>query len=283
MQSSEALLGVGQLIRQTTGVLSSRWRLFLGIIVIYGVLNIFFAQALTNGSDVTHLKNSLEQLFTGNWGALAASAGVFALMLTSPSAAGQGSGGYQLLITLMISLAVIWALRQSFLGNNVRVREAFYRGMYPLVPFMLILIVLSLELLPFIIGSTIYSIVVSNGMAVHLIEKISWLALFILLASVTLYLISSSIFALYIVTAHDMTPVKALRIAANLVRGRRWQVIRKILALPLILFLTVAVIMLPAILWVTSLAQVLFFMITLTSLVIIHTYLYVLYRGLLHE
>jgi hypothetical protein len=96
-------------------------------------------------------------------------------------------------------------------------------------------------------------------------------------------MISSSLFALYIVTLPDMTPMKALRSARELVRHRRWTVLRKILCLPLILLVAGAVIMLPIIIVLTPLAQWVFFLLTMLALVAAHAYMYTLYRELLNE
>ena len=89
--------------------------------------------------------------------------------------------------------------------------------MYPLIPFILVLLVCCLQLLPLIIGSSLYSLVVSNGIAVQPIEKFVWALLFASLALLSLYMITSSLFALYISTLPDMTPMKALRSARELV------------------------------------------------------------------
>jgi hypothetical protein len=134
-----------------------------------------------------------------------------------------------------------------------------------------------------LIGSSIYSIVIANGIAVNLIEKALFVALFVALAALSVYWISSSLFALYIVTLPDMTPLKALRSARELVRGRRWAVFRKLICLPVILLVVAAIIMLPIIILLTPLAQWVFFLLTMFALVAVHTYMYTLYRELLNE
>ena len=184
---------------------------------------------------------------------------------------------------MITSLAVIWALRQVLAGVRVRVRDAYYLGMYPLIPFILVLLVIAVQLLPLVIGGTIYGIVISNGIAVYTVEKLAFALLFILLALLSLYMLSSSLFALYIVTLPDMTPMKALRSARELVRHRRWTVLRKILCLPIILLIVAAVIMVPIIIVLTPLAQWVFFVLTMFAVAAVHTYMYTLYRELLHE
>ena len=48
-------------------------------------------------------------------------------------------------------------------GPGPRVRDAYYRGMFPLVPFVLVLALIGLQLLPLVIGATLYNIAVTNG------------------------------------------------------------------------------------------------------------------------
>jgi hypothetical protein len=234
---------------------------------------------------VSTLKHTLDQASAGHIDALASGLSVFALLVGS---AGNNSnptaGAYQLFLALMASLAIIWALRQVLAGTKkVRIRDTYYRGMYPLVPFILVLIVIALQLVPLLVGSTVYSLVINNGIAVLTVEKLVWALLYAVLALLSFYMVSSSLFALYIVTLPDMTPLKALRSARELVRYRRWTVLRKILCLPIILLAVAAVIMLPIIVWLTALAQWVFFLLTMFSLVGVHAYMYVLYRELLNE
>lgn len=92
-------------------------------------------------------------------------------------------------------------------------RDSYYKGMYPLVPFMLVLLVIGLQLIPLVFGNLIYSSVLQNGLAITVIEKVIWLFLFLMLALLSGYMMISSLFSLYIVTLPDMTPLRALRSA----------------------------------------------------------------------
>lgn len=273
-----------RLTKMTATTLWRYRRLFIGITLVYGLLNLILVQGLANSTNVTSLKNELNQVFTGHFGSLASSLSVFVVLVGGAgNASSQTAGAYQLSLGIITSLAVIWALRQLLAGAQLRIRDAYYRGMYPLVPFILVLIVMGLQLIPLLIGSLLYSIVTTNGIAVYPIEKILWDLIYALLALASLYMISSSFFALYIVTLPDMTPRKALRSARDLVKKRRWRVLRKILWLPLVLLVGAAVIMVPIIIWLTPLAQWVFFLLTMFSLVAVHAYMYTLYRELLNE
>jgi hypothetical protein len=273
-----------RLTKTAWGILWQHKQLFFGITLLYGLLNLILVQGLASSTDVTSLKTTLNHAINGHFSSLASGAGVFAILVTS---AGNGSsdtaGAYQLFLGLVTSLAVIWALRQVMAGSTIRIREAYYRGMSPLIPFILVLLVIGLELVPLVIGSSLYALVISNGIAVNLPEKILFGLIFAAFAAASFYLVASSIFALYIVTLPDMTPMKALRSARQLVKGRRWPIIRKVLFLPLILLVAAAIIMVPIIILLTSLAQWVFFLLTMFALVAANTYIYTMYRELLNE
>jgi len=279
-----SLPNVLQLTKTTTQMLWSNKAVLGGIALIYGLLSILLVQGLAATTDVVSVKQQLNQVFTGNLGSIASSFSVFMILVGSAgSGSSQSAGVYQFFLGLIASLAIIWALRQLYSNVTIRIRDAYYRGMTPLVPFVLVLLVVGLQLLPMLIGSSIYSTVISNGIAVTAIEKLLWLALFLGLTAVSLYFISSSVIALYIATLPDMTPLKALRSAKELVKNRRWLVIRKLLFLPVALLVAAAVIMLPVIAIIPIIAPWLFFVLTMLALVVIHTYIYTLYRELIRE
>jgi hypothetical protein len=68
-----------------------------------------------------------------------------------------------------------------------------------------------------------------------------------------------------------------------LVRHRRFAVIRRLLFLPCIIFIGLLVVLLPVIFFVTPLAALLFFIFLMGIIVVVHSYLYTLYRELLSE
>lgn len=278
------LPNVGMLAKAAWQTVWLNKKLFLGLSLVYGLLNLVLVHGLAGGIDVSALKNELNDIFTGNFGALASGFSIFvALIGTAGNSSSATAGVYQFFLTVIMSLAVIWALRQVVANIKLRVRDPFYQGMYPLVPFILVLLVVGLQCLPLIIGSTAFAIVTTNGIAILAVEKILWGLLYALLALLTFYLLSSSLFALYIVALPDMTPVKALRSARTLVRHRRWTVMRKILALPIMLLIVAAIIMVPIIILLTPLAQWTFYILSMLSPVAIHAYMYTLYRELLNE
>jgi hypothetical protein len=266
-------------------ILRRHWKVFTWILVIYGLLNILFVHGLSNGVNVNNIKNTLKGSFNGTGGKVLSATTIF-VYLIGDTATANGSnttspGIYQTILVIVTSLALIWTLRQLYNSAPVRARDAFYKGMYPIIHFFLILLLIAAELLPFLIGAVLFSTVVGSGIAASGLEVFLWGIIFFLLAMVSLYLICSSVIALYIVTLPDMTPMKAIRSARGLVKSRRWLVLRKILFLPLVLFILAGVIMLPFLLAVASIASWVFFVLSICTLAIVNSYMYALYRELI--
>jgi hypothetical protein len=278
----EKLPGAFRLLQEALGVIGRNSKVFLGIVLIYGALTALLVQGFSAAGSLDEAKETLDQLFTGNWGQLAGGLTLFVYLLgASGNTASPAAGAYQLMLGLVVGLAFIWLLRQLYAGHKVRVRDAFYRGMAPLVQFVLVLGVVIVQLLPLAIGLMLYSTVTANGLAATAVEGLLWALLALVLSSVSLYMISSSLFALYIVTLPNMTPLAALRSARQLVVNRRWAVLRKLLFLPFILLVIAALIVVPIILFATPLAAWVFFALTMLLLPIVHSYMYALYRSLM--
>jgi hypothetical protein len=272
-----------QLSKKTIYLLWNYRGLFLGLVVVYGILDILLVRGFSGGVNVNSLKHQLSQSQGSKVGQLGLSFSVFINLLTSSSSSStnSGSGAYQLFLGLIISLATIWMLRQTTAGEPIRFRNAFYKGMYPLIPFILVLLVVLLQTVPFLIGGGLYDLVVTNGIAVHLAEELLWGLLFAVLTFISVYMLCSSLFALYIVTLPDMTPIKALRSARQLVRYRRLSVFRKLLYLPIALLVVASVIMIPVIAFLAPAAPWVLFVLAIAALVSSHAYMYTLYRELL--
>jgi len=266
-------------------VLQQLWmnkNLFGGIIIIYGVLDIILVRGLSYSTNLTSFKNTIDHNFTGTEGKVATTALTFGYLLSgSGSSQAAQSSVYQSLLLLIASLALIWALRQVTTGRTVRVRDSFYQGMYPLVPFSLLFILLGVQLLPLAIAGGMYSAVLTGGIAVDIWEKAFWLLLFIGLSLWSLRMITATVFALYIVTLPDMTPLRAYRSAKQLVYGRRLLIWRKFIFLPVVMVLLAAVVGLPLVFFAAPLAIWIFFILGIVAVPIVHGYLYNLYRDML--
>lgn len=271
-----------QILTKSFKLIKENWRVVAGIIAVYGLLNILLVKGIAGGIEIIELKEAIHRVFGGDLSSAGTSLGLFTYLVgTAGNTNSELASAYQTFLVVLTSLALVWTFRQAGAGKETGVRLSFYRGIYPLVPFILVLLVIGLQLIPAAIGNVIYSTVITNGLAITGMERFIWATIFFLLTLLSIYMISSSVFALYIVTLPDMTPMKALRSARDIVLNRRWAVIRKLLFFPFALLVLAIVVMLPVILWIPTLAAWAFLGLSLSALALIHSYNYTLYRELL--
>jgi hypothetical protein len=256
------------------------WKVFLGILAIYTILSLSLVKGFTVNNGLLDFKQTLQSLTTNT--PLNFNSGVTLLnfLLSNSGPSSDVGGAYLTMLLIIVSLVIIWALRQTQAGAKITIRDAFYKSLYPLIPIILVLLVIGFQIIPMVVANTLY-VMVFGTIAVTLVEKALWAILLFLLVLLSIYLVTSSIFALYIVTLPDVAPMQALRSARELVRYRRWTVMRKLLFLPFIMLLIGSIIMMPIIFYITVAAEWVYFGLSVCVLFIIHSYIYTLYRELL--
>lgn len=278
--STKRLSSAPKLFVISLKILRDNYKTFLGILGIYALANFILVGGVSE-NGISDAKAAIDQSSV-HATTIHKSATLLSAMLSSTGNNADGaSGAYQTVLILLMSVILIWTLRQIYAGHRIRIREAYYQGAYPLVPFTLLLMLIGVELLPLIVAGGLYREIVGGGITIGFLEKAVALAVFIALTILSLYFICSSVFALYIVTLPDMTPMRALRTAKNLVRNRRLVLLRKLLFLPLVLFVLGTVILLPVALYLTPAAAFVFFLLSIIALAVVHSYMYALYREML--
>jgi hypothetical protein len=281
-KATTKLPGSFNLLWGSIKLIKENWQVLLGLAVLYVVLNLILVQGLNSAANLNGLKNSLNQVPSQGLGHLMDGFSLYSYLLgASGSNVSPVAGTYQFVLAIVFSLVIIWSLRQIYGGYDIRIRDGFYRGVYPLVTFLLVLLMVVVQLVPFIAGASIYGIVMANGIVVSALEQLVFLLLFLGLGLVSLYLLCSSLFALYIVTLPEMTPMSALRTARDLVAHRRWTIMRKLVFLPFALLALSAIILVPVVLIATVIAPWVFILVAAVMLILIHTYMYRLYRSML--
>ena len=275
--SKQALPSSFSVLVDVLKLFKANWRPLGGIMLVYLILNIVFASGLS--SVINNFSTVKETLAADNSFSNALS-GLGSLLGSGASGDSQSGSALQSVLLVIGSLAIIWALRQLLAKKEFSVKDAYYKSMFPLVPFLLVIFVIIIQLLPITLGSAIVALISSTLASSGTATFIMALALVPLFAW-SVYMLSSSVFALYIVTLPDMQPRQALRSAKRLVEFRRLKVIRRLLFLPLFILLAMAVIVLPLILFIDLLVIPVFYLLSILVLLVAHAYLYNLYRGLL--
>lgn len=269
-----------KILRRSLGDLRRNQALFGGILAIYTFVSLILVKGFGQSAKLSEYKSVLQ---SSNSGTLKTGSDLLGSLFTTAGSSTAGSSTYQTILFIVMSLVIIWALRQGH-GKKLKqapIKAAFYKSMNPLIPFVLVLLVLCVELIPLLIGTTLYTLIINGGIAVSALERLVSLAMLFIFATWSVYMMAGTLFALYIVTLPDATPMQALRSAKELVRLRRWTIIRKVIFLPVVLVVVLSLIMLPVVLLLTGVAEWIFFVLSLAAVIIGHSYYYNLYRELM--
>src|SRR3990167_2427027 len=254
--SRKKLPGSFNLTWQVIKILRTYWRTLGGIILIYLLLNMIFASGISGlNASVAEIKANIQD---GDkfWEAIG---GFSSLVGSAGSSGSQVAQVLQSTLIILESLVIIWALRQLLAGNKIKVKQAYYQSMAPLVPFLLVIAVIFIQLLPLTFGMPIIANILSFIFNPGSTLTVLLVFFFAALATWSFYMISSSIFAMYIVTLPNMQPRQALRSAKNLVRYRRWPLMRRVFFLPIFILVAMAILVVPLILFVSFLVAPVFY------------------------
>lgn len=257
-------------------------RIFIGMIVIYLLLNLLFVKGLKSGLDIPAVKDELQH--TSQLSGVGLGATLLAVVAgDSNSGLSEVASFYQTLIAIICSLAYIWLFRQTYEAKKtkIKLKQPFYEGMTPVIPFFLQLILVGIHMLPAIIGISVFGIVQVNGLAVNPVEITIWAIFASLLVVFSLYLLSASVLSLIIVTLPDMTPLKAYKVSKKVVEFRRLIIMRKLILYTILLFAILSSLLLLVVMTIPVIAEWLLIILLAITLPIVIGSGYKLYRSLL--
>lgn len=260
-------------------ILRGHWEIFGGLFVLFAAVNALLTAGSLLRIDLEGAKLGLEAATDIN--DLGTGLALYGTLVSTGAVASGAAGAYQMILGVIISLAIVWALRQVLAGNKIRVRDALFNSSYPLVQVLIVMVVVFLQLLPALIASYLaYSLL---GLGVIIVGWQQAVVVFVclLLLLWTAYMVTASIFALYIATLPDMGPIKALRAARDIVQYRRAMIFRKLLFLPVVLLIGYAIIIVPLSLLLPTVATYVFFGLSMATMPLAHAYVYSLYRELI--
>lgn len=274
-------------------------KLFLGLALFYAVLTVLLI-GITSQETYKELSDALRQAEgessnglgeVGTAGLLLAS--IFTGALDGTSTDVQRI--YGVLLGLLVWLAVIWLLRALIAGQRPRLRDGLYSSGAPIISTLLVAGVLAIQLLPIALALVGYGAASTSGLLNGGVEAMVFWVVAALLAILSIYWVTSSFFALAIVTLPGMYPMQALKTSGDLVVGRRVRLLLRLLWLGLVIALIWSLIMIPIILLDTWLKQafseiawlpiVPVVLLLMTSLTIVWTsgYIYLLYRKVVDD
>ena len=290
-------------IKFTKFVLRTIWhnrKIFLLLALFYAIFTVLMvglASQDTYSTIADTMSATVGNNASGFWGSLG-QAGLLSLTAVSGGLNGTLTEGQQIfgsVIIIMAWLTNVWLLRNILAGNKVKLRDGLYSAGSPILPTFLVALLLIIQLLPVALAFIGYGAASSTGLLNGGVEAMLFWFAAGLLAIISLYFITSTIFALVIVTLPGMYPLRAIKIAGDLVVGRRIRILMRFLWMLFLAALVWALIMIPVVLfdgwikgvwpaiaWLPIVPVVLLILSSLTVLWI-SSYVYLLYRKVVDD
>jgi len=265
--------------------------LIIKFIVLYSIISLVVVGALNQSSYVA-LRDSVtgasEEFGIGEvvslvGGAVTASSGEDATM-TSQIVAG--------LLMIFGWLVIVWMLRHCLAEKKIRLRDALYNAGAPILATFSLLLIMVLQLLPFALALLVYTAASGIGLinwSIDIENMAAWCAL-AMVAALTLYWMTTSFIALIIVTNAGIYPWQAIKMAGDMVVGRRLRIMLRLLFMTVPMMVLWLAVLVPVILldnalridWLPLVPFVTLVLSTIT-LVWAASYIYMLYRQLLDD
>lgn len=273
---------------------------FILLTLFYAILTVLMV-GVASQDTYTTLKDTLDStgvtLFNGGLGGF----GKASLLFLSAMTGGLSQSltdvqqVYAGLILLLTWLTGIWLLRNIMAGNKVKLRDGLYNSGSPLLSTFIVFMVFIVQLLPIALAIIGYSAASISGFLENGAASMLFWIIVGLLSTMSLYWVTSTFFALIIVTLPGMYPLKAIKTAGDLVVGRRLRILMRILWMALTTVIMWGVIMIPVIMldawlkgiwsaisWVPT-VPVLLLGLTSVTVVWISSYIYLLYRKVVDD
>ncbi|MCL2444917.1 hypothetical protein FWD07_02210 [Candidatus Saccharibacteria bacterium] len=283
------------------GMIGRNKKLFGVLILVLGILNILLVGMMSQdmyASLADALDETTESVMGGDFGQIGR-AGLLLIstattggLNTSPSEVQQVFGA---IIFLMMWLATVWLLRNIMAGNKVRMRDGLYNAFAPIISTALVLVMLFIQAIPALVAFIAYSAAVATDFLSEPFYGVLFWVFAGVLVLISLYLITGTILALITVTIPGMYPLEAVKIAGDLVIGRRLRVILRTFFGLIMMALMWAVIMIPIIMfdswikgvvdfmWGWPIVPVALIFMTAISVIFMATYMYMMYRKLIDD
>ncbi len=222
------------------------------------------------------------------------------VLVSQVASTGSGSAGSSqqilgILIGLFTWLSAVWLLRNILAGRRPRVRDGLYASGGPVIALLILACTLLIQFIPAMASFVIYSAADSSG----LLDQTVMLMLFggaaVLLSVLSLYWATATFFAMIIVTLPGMYPMQALKLAGDIVTGRRIRILLRLLWALLLVLVVWVVILIPTILldgtlksalpgleWLPLVPLVALGLMTF-SIIMTSSYVYIFYRKVVED
>lgn len=277
------------------------WKIFLPLLLIFVGLYIFLIGAMSENT-LADVKANVEQtnkdVADGKIGTVG-KAGLTLLGIISTGGLTTMNDAQIVIAVLLFTiiwLVTIYLARHLLAGHQeIKMRDGFYSALSPLVSTLVIGLIIFLEAVPIMLTIIVFQVALTTEFLSTPFYALLFFMFAALMITLSLYLLSSSFFAIIVVSAPGLYPLTAVRMAKNLIMGRRLRFLIRVFYLVIIVALLYLLLLMPAIIldgalksqftWFagSKIPFVAIIQLTITVFIFIYLsiYFYLFYRALL--
>ena len=277
------------------------WKIFLPLLLIFVGLYIFLIGAMSENT-LADVKANVEQtnkdVADGKIGTVG-KAGLTLLGIISTGGLTTMNDAQVVIAVLLFTiiwLVTIYLARHLLAGHQeIKMRDGFYSALSPLVSTLVVGLIIFLEAIPIMLTIIVFQVALTTEFLSTPFYALLFFMFAALMITLSLYLLSSSFFAIIVVSAPGLYPLTAVRMAKNLIMGRRLRFLIRVFYLVIIVALLYLLLLMPAIIldgilkaqfaWLadSKIPFVAIIQLTITVFIFIYLsiYFYLFYRALL--
>ena len=277
------------------------WKIFLPLLLIFVGLYIFLIGAMSENT-LADVKANVEQtnkdVADGKIGTVG-KAGLTLLGIISTGGLTTMNDAQVVIAVLLFTiiwLVTIYLARHLLAGHQeIKMRDGFYSALSPLVSTLVVGLIIFLEAIPIMLTIIVFQVALTTEFLSTPFYALLFFMFAALMITLSLYLLSSSFFAVIVVSAPGLYPLTAVRMAKNLIMGRRLRFLIRVFYLVIIVALLYLLLLMPAIIldgilkaqfaWLadSKIPFVAIIQLTITVFIFIYLsiYFYLFYRALL--
>ena len=277
------------------------WKIFLPLLLIFVGLYIFLIGAMSENT-LADVKANVEQtnkdVADGKIGTVG-KAGLTLLGIISTGGLTTMNDAQVVIAVLLFAiiwLVTIYLARHLLAGHQeIKMRDGFYSALSPLVSTLVVGLIIFLEAVPIMLTIIVFQVALTTEFLSTPFYALLFFMFATLMITLSLYLLSSSFFAIIVVSAPGLYPLTAVRMAKNLIMGRRLRFLIRVFYLVIIVALLYLLLLMPAIIldgilkaqfaWLadSKIPFVAIIQLTITVFIFIYLsiYFYLFYRALL--
>ena len=205
------LPGYFALTKQAWQLMRKHWRIFVGLTAIYAVLGVLLS-GLISQDTYQQLKDTI-------------------------NGTNQGGALGTIVPTLMLFAGVV----------TTQLGDGLYNAGAPVIALSVLVFIALIQLLPAAIAVIIYGAADTSGMLQQTVVLMLAAGATILIVTLSIYWLTSTLFAMVIITLPGMYPLEAARLASDVVLGRRMRILLRLMWLLLVLAVVWAAVLIPVI------------------------------------